>query len=160
VFTLSGLWHGAAWTFVVWGFYHGVLSILERTPPVKRMRAALPRAVNVFVTFFLVVVGWVFFRAQSWRTATGMLRCMFTFAKPAAVPTVYWGMILPTRSIVILIGALLVSVVGGAFVTEEAGDRAWARTRLVGIALAPIALVLVLLQLVNSGFSPLIYFKF
>ena len=160
VFALSGLWHGAAWTFVVWGVYHGVLSILERTPTVQRMRAALPRAINVVITFFLVVVGWVFFRAQSWKAATGMLHRMFTFAAPERVPYVYWGEILPNRSLVVLGAALVFSVVGGALLDEKDERAAVTRLRFAGLALAPVALVLVLAQLVNSGFTPLIYFKF
>jgi alginate O-acetyltransferase complex protein AlgI len=160
VFTLSGLWHGAAWTFVIWGVYHGVLSIAERTEPVKRLRRALPHVANVFITFFLVVVGWVFFRAPSFRTAIGMLRTMLTFEMPSRVPDVFWGQILPLRSIIVLSAALGVSVVAGALVPEAKERAAFGRLRFVGIALVPLALALVLAQLVNSSFTPLIYFKF
>jgi alginate O-acetyltransferase complex protein AlgI len=67
---LGGLWHGANWTFVVWGAYHGVLLALERA--VRPLLAAAPRAVLRAATFLLVVVGFVIFRstdlamAQAW----------------------------------------------------------------------------------------------
>lgn len=62
-FTLSGLWHGASWTFVLWGFYHGLLLVLERTirwPDALRRLAITP--VRVALNFVLVMVGWLMFR--------------------------------------------------------------------------------------------------
>ncbi len=74
VFLISGLWHGAAWTFVAWGGVHGVLMILSRVTTPLRERIAgrlglsrIPRIhklFRIFVTFHLVVLAWVFFRAQ------------------------------------------------------------------------------------------------
>jgi alginate O-acetyltransferase complex protein AlgI len=72
---LGGLWHEAGWTFVVWGGYHGVLLaanrawILWRRPPIWR-------AVSRPLTFLAVVVGWVFFRADSIRGAGSLLKSM------------------------------------------------------------------------------------
>ena len=55
---IGGLWHGASWTFVVWGGYHGVLLALYRR--FGRYWDPLPRAVRQLGNFFLVVIGWVF----------------------------------------------------------------------------------------------------
>lgn len=70
--TLCGLWHGAGFTFIVWGAYHGVLiagyHVLSRKKPavaVPRARALLEDGAKVVVTFGLVTLGWVWFRAQS-----------------------------------------------------------------------------------------------
>ena len=71
---LSGLWHGAAWTFVVWGLFHGVLLLLTAQLGDK-VRARLPKgraawvgpALGWFVTFHLVVIGWILFRARDMR---------------------------------------------------------------------------------------------
>jgi D-alanyl-lipoteichoic acid acyltransferase DltB (MBOAT superfamily) len=67
---LGGLWHGAAWTFVLWGLYHGLLLAIHRALPERRRlrsRAAerLRAAVSVFVMFHLTVLGWLLFRASS-----------------------------------------------------------------------------------------------
>lgn len=71
---LGGLWHGAAWTFVIWGAYHGLLLILHRlmSPALERlfrarsrMGEALSRGVRLVGMFHLVCFGWIFFRAQS-----------------------------------------------------------------------------------------------
>ena len=82
--SLCGLWHGAAWTFVAWGAYHGLLMaathlwrrIPESVLP-RRVRASRGyRAAAVLLTFQLVTVGWVFFRAGSFRAAGKMLSAM------------------------------------------------------------------------------------
>lgn len=70
VFSLSGLWHGANWTFVAWGLYHGLLFLpwnmgwLQRAkgPDTRSMLQRLP---SIAITFLLVCIGWIFFRADS-----------------------------------------------------------------------------------------------
>ena len=105
--TFSGLWHGAGWTFVIWGLYHGVLAALEKAGrsaleavegTMKRRRLAgqagrsgpgpatplawagraLGRIVGVAVCFHLVVIGWVFFRAPDLPVALGLARAMLS----------------------------------------------------------------------------------
>jgi len=62
--TLGGLWHGANYTFVIWGFYHGVLLVAERLCG-KTVIEKLPRAIRIGSTFLMVVFGWVLFRASN-----------------------------------------------------------------------------------------------
>lgn len=80
VFLLSGLWHGANSTFIVWGLCHGILvvgwTLLERNGIVPRSKIA--KACSVLVTFLLVTLLWVFFRAQSFSQALLLLRAVFT----------------------------------------------------------------------------------
>ena len=158
VFGLSGLWHGAAWTFVVWGLYHGALGVAERTRPVKRARAALPLPANVMITLLLVVFGWVFFRATTMSSALSLLGAMFGLRsgpEAAFLP----GHILPARSAaMVLLGTALVLL--PRVLGLERHARLEERLRTVGLALAPVALAISIAQLANSGFSPLIYFKF
>lgn len=80
---IGGLWHGAAWTFVVWGGLHGGLLALERMLGIGkdhsgaapgRTRAALGKATGMFVTFHLVVLCWIFFRAPDVHVAFAFLR--------------------------------------------------------------------------------------
>ena len=65
---LAGLWHGAAWTFVVWGIYHGLILIIQRALSGWSFWAAIPRVVRSvlswIVTFHLVCFGWLIFRAR------------------------------------------------------------------------------------------------
>jgi alginate O-acetyltransferase complex protein AlgI len=82
---LGGLWHGASWTFVIWGVFHGLLLVVHRgfrrfaetCPPVKALVATKPAAVCCGVlTFVCVCIGWVFFRSQTLAAASVMLKRM------------------------------------------------------------------------------------
>ncbi|MFO1402735.1 MAG: MBOAT family O-acyltransferase [Steroidobacteraceae bacterium] len=75
-FTVSGLWHGANWTFIVWGFYHGLLLVLQRRLAalrLPRLAAAPATALSMGLTFVLVCIGWVLFRSPSLAHAFGYL---------------------------------------------------------------------------------------
>lgn len=77
VFLLSGLWHGAAWGFVIWGAYHGFFLVAERIFLGKWL-SRLGKAA-VLYTFPVVVVGWVFFRLEDLHTSAGFLQRMFSW---------------------------------------------------------------------------------
>jgi alginate O-acetyltransferase complex protein AlgI len=81
---LGGLWHGANWTFVFWGGYHGVLLCLNKlfSKAWDRLPVFLQRA----VTFFFVVIGWVFFRSENFSVAAEMLARMFSFSTGSYFP--------------------------------------------------------------------------
>ena len=82
VMFLGGLWHGAAWTFVVWGLLHGTYLVIERIIRIffeqKAWAAALPvRLLAGFATYAAVCIAWVFFRAPDFAVASRMLTGMF-----------------------------------------------------------------------------------
>ena len=77
-FLISGLWHGANWTFIIWGALHGVYRVVGAFSETVRKRRGLPPApettglravLDIAVTFTLVTIGWVFFRANSIQDA-------------------------------------------------------------------------------------------
>src|SRR5258708_32517588 len=76
---LGGLWDGVSWTFVFWGGYHGVLLCIYRAYGERWDK--LPGSIQRLGTFFLVVVGWVFFRSDSFGMA-GSLRFLIFFLQP------------------------------------------------------------------------------
>jgi alginate O-acetyltransferase complex protein AlgI len=79
---LGGLWHGAAWTFIAWGFWHGAILIAYRVAGMETVnfaRSPMMRYVHMFIMFQLVCVGWLFFRAESFSQAFDMLRALGTF---------------------------------------------------------------------------------
>src|ERR1019366_1779016 len=80
---IGGLWHGANWTFVGWGAYHGLLLCLERL--FRDAWEMVWRPLRVMLTFALVVVGWVFFRATDFAMAAGLLHRMFVFTPSAGI---------------------------------------------------------------------------
>jgi hypothetical protein len=77
---LGGLWHGAGWTFVVWGGLHGVYLLVNHAwrAAAARLNFTLPKAVAWLVTFLSVVAAWVFFRADGVGDAAALLKRMFS----------------------------------------------------------------------------------
>jgi D-alanyl-lipoteichoic acid acyltransferase DltB (MBOAT superfamily) len=86
VFVLSGIWHGAAWTFLLWGFAHGLLHVVEKTlrrawPDSDRVKGACPlvgNALRVAKTFVLVTLFWVMFRATDFEHLKAIFVTAFT----------------------------------------------------------------------------------
>ncbi|MCQ2418486.1 MAG: MBOAT family protein [Clostridia bacterium] len=76
VWLLTGLWHGASWTFIIWGLYYGILLILEKFV-LKKVVDVLPSFLRHLLTVLLVVVGWVFFFSGSISEAFGTISRMF-----------------------------------------------------------------------------------
>ncbi|MCL1891106.1 MAG: MBOAT family protein [Coriobacteriia bacterium] len=76
VWGLTGLWHGAAWNFVLWGLYYGIILIFEKLVWGKLLER-LPRIIQHFYVIVLFIIGWVFFRATSLEHVGGLLASMF-----------------------------------------------------------------------------------
>jgi D-alanyl-lipoteichoic acid acyltransferase DltB (MBOAT superfamily) len=107
---LGGLWHGAAWTFVVWGGLHGSYLAAERwlKPRLGHLavwRTWLGRVALAALTYFLVNLTWVFFRAQDFATADRMIRSMLLLDRGGAPVMSTWFLLSTT----VAIGALLVA---------------------------------------------------
>ncbi len=76
---LGGLWHGAAWNYVIWGGIHGSMLAFERSMGKKNAYGKLPKFARIAITFFIVMIAWVFFRATNFSHATAYLGHMFGF---------------------------------------------------------------------------------
>ena len=101
VFLLSGLWHGANWTFIVWGAYHGLLLCLEKS--LKR-KSVSPLTSNLLpLTFFLVLLGWIVFRSASLADAWGYLGGLFS-SSLFSVPFLFVG----TKKTLLMVAVMLV----------------------------------------------------
>jgi alginate O-acetyltransferase complex protein AlgI len=149
---LGGLWHGASWTFVAWGLYHGLLLSLHRAVRLPAcVGGRLPKPLAVVSTFLSVSVGWVFFRAQSFADAGTIMRRL-------AWPTN--GQRLYLREIMLALGLMGVILAGhllGRYVDVKRIER-WATAPVLGTAMA-LALLLIQL-LMPEGIKAFIYFQF
>lgn len=82
-FLVSGIWHGANWTFIVWGILHGVFQIIEKVIGQQGCKyGTLGKSVKIFVTFFLVNFIWIFFRMPTLSDAWGVIQRIFDFNLP------------------------------------------------------------------------------
>lgn len=78
VFLVSGIWHGAGWTFIVWGMLHGLAIIIDKILDKKEIK--FNKFIGIFFTFNLVNILWVFFRANSLKKAGYIIKTMFDFS--------------------------------------------------------------------------------
>ncbi len=146
---LGGLWHGASWNFVIWGGYHGVLLAIERMVWGRREQAGLVRIPLAILTFLLVCVGWVFFRAKTLATAVFVVGQMFSrFPGRSLLTPWQWRM-----AIFALVVALAEEYRG--LFSRLAESPAWARTAAVIVALLAIELFSATEQTI-----PFVYFQF
>ncbi len=154
VFLLCGLWHGANWTFIVWGMYHGLWLILERLSGRRSLYWFLPRPVQTFVSFALVTVGWVFFRSATLADAGRLLTAMFTVSQPQGGSLLLGAIVYtPAHLVTMAICSVLV------FQPVQALD--WAKT--VASWKTVILVVLFCLSLMTmftQTFSPFLYVQF
>jgi alginate O-acetyltransferase complex protein AlgI len=104
VFLLAGVWHGASWTFVVWGMWHGLFLSLERAAIVRAALAAAGPLRHLYAVV-TVMIGWVFFRAETLGDALTLIRSMFGFGGAGAND-------LPVASLVSWPMAVLIAAAG------------------------------------------------
>lgn len=74
-FVIGGIWHGAGWTFLFWGFLHGAGLVVHRY--FKKTNIEIPDWIGIVITFLFINITWVFFRAPSWNDAINILEAMF-----------------------------------------------------------------------------------
>lgn len=157
VMVLAGLWHGAAWTFVVWGGIHGVGLVWDRLARERRRRLGRPRPVmsgwrvagRRVVTFHVVALAWVVFRSDSLARAGEVLARLGT-----------WG---PADAVTPLLVAVIVAVVGAQYLPRGLELRVRLGFARVGPAVQAACLggaLLVIDALGPQGVPPFIYFRF
>lgn len=86
-FTICGIWHGAAWNFVLWGVFHGVFISLERIGGLfLKGKVKIPKPIGLFYTYTVLCVSWVFFRAQNFHDIIYILRNSISGVKSFVLP--------------------------------------------------------------------------
>lgn len=88
VFALCGLWHGAQWTFLVWGIYHGIFLVLERQ--FSRFPSRFPRPIQHIYTLVVVIGGWILFRADNFTHAIGYVKGLLGWYPPGVQTNSVW----------------------------------------------------------------------
>jgi alginate O-acetyltransferase complex protein AlgI len=158
VFLLSGLWHGANWTFVLWGVFHGTWLILDRLFLEKALlRTSL---FSVIFTFTVVLHGWVLFQANSLTDALEVYRTMWDFSAvglPDIQHSFYYFTHLLFAGVLCLFGlSPFLRAHGDWFIAEQ--SQALKQWTITGISC--VLFFVSLSFIVANGFNPFIYFKF
>ncbi len=166
VWTLTGLWHGASWNFLLWGVYYGVLLTVEKLF-FRRVQEKLPGVVNRVITLGIVLVGWVIFYHTDLGALGRQLCAMFGAAPRGWVDAaaIYYG----KRYVGFLVLSALACVPWKGEVLPRIAlyrDRIRPRLEKLGAAWAVRGVLVSLLALVSIGilvgqsYNPFLYFRF
>ncbi|MBQ8923602.1 MAG: MBOAT family protein [Lachnospiraceae bacterium] len=162
VFFLTGFWHGANWTFIIWGLFHGLFLIIEDVITEHRSnrqsdRVALKVLKNIYV-WIVVIVGFVFFRADSIGYALNFIRRMFTgFNTDRNSLSIVLQQLNPYNVFIFII-ALLLSYPVSSVINKRFKDKKIYKLILAVGSLC--LLMLCILNLASEAYNPFIYFRF
>jgi alginate O-acetyltransferase complex protein AlgI len=158
VFLISGFWHGASWNFIVWGAYHGLFLIFDRLFLI-RFTERIGKIFAILLTYIIVLVGWVFFRAETLDSAFAFIRTMFSMQfEPINIPFTdkVWAFM------IIGLAASFAALVKRVEIFQENifDGRAGIRVQTAFALCCALLLVLCVGGITSSGFNPFIYFRF
>jgi alginate O-acetyltransferase complex protein AlgI len=168
VFVLCGLWHGASWTFIFWGIYHGMFLIIERAGLNRKLENIWWPIRNIYV-LLVVIIGWVFFRSESHTQALDYLGAMFgysigdPFLNPVdqylsnvVIAAITCGVVASTPILPLISGKILEIDIA----RENSYYRRWNLQYHVVAAYIILILLLSISNLASGTYNPFIYFRF
>lgn len=157
VFLVTGIWHGASWTFVIWGLWHGLFIIVERVVRNNSWYIRIPSIIKWGITLFIIVMGWVLFRASSITDAINYYKMLFGIIRP----------VLPEFTFAYYINyQILFTFIIAGFLSTPLLHKITIRIdnkpifSLGRVILVNVLLILGIIFVVNSTYSPFIYFQF
>ncbi len=158
VFLISGLWHGAAWNFVIWGAFHGLFLVADKLFLLKFYKK-IGKIPSILITFFITLIGWVLFRVESMGQAGDYFHNMFNMN--FGFDDIYFN----NKFWFIMSAAVFFSFYGGFRRIEKWQMKVFDKNKKSGtlITFFMISVMLFIISLgyiTSSGFNPFIYFRF
>lgn len=161
VFLVTGIWHGAGWNYILWGVLNGVCMILERSIRDKKCYVRIPYAVKWAVTMFIILISWEIFRHTSLEDGVGFLKIMFGITEFSSVNFTFAYYFTLKMITLVLIGILGATAFHKKYfyniyskVNESRILFLIQEMVLFGI------MVLAVIFMINSTYSPFIYFQY
>lgn len=154
VWLLTGFWHGAAYNFILWGLYYGIILIIEKFILMKWLDK-LPSAIQHIYTLFIVMIGWTLFYFEDMGQLLSYLSCMFDFTQG----------IIGQKALSITLSYLPLFVVA-SLASTPLGAKLYEKVRNQGFVWIPetaycaVVLLLCTASLVNQSYNPFLYFRF
>ena len=156
VWFLTGMWHGANFTFILWGLMYFVLLIFEKLTGFYRAKGKIISACKWLYTMFFVIMGWVLFRAESLSDAWVYIKSMFGLSGNTLSDGLFTGY-LKHSAVLLVIGIILCTPVFRML------KKKTEKSTLVGMLSVAVLFglfVLSVASLVSSSYNPFIYFNF
>ncbi len=150
VWSLTGLWHGAAWNFVVWGLYYGILLLMEKFVYGKHLLRT-PKVINHIYTLLVVIIGWIFFASSDFASAFSYIGCMFSFKFADITSLAGW---IPTFVSGIVASTPLMAAAFGILHIKKK------KSHVIEAILCMVGFILCIASLVTESYNPFLYFRF
>ena len=156
VWLLTGLWHGAAWNFIIWGIYYGLLLLFEKLF-FDRILKKLPTIINWLYTFIIVMIGWMIFRSNSLNELLLFIKTMFVY-KQTDWLTILADNLSTFNALMFVLPAFILSFP----ILKKIKEKYSGKT--IYIILTNILLLMLFIMcivyLTSSSYNPFIYFRF
>nr|NLA25212.1 MBOAT family protein [Bacteroidales bacterium] len=160
VFLASGLWHGASWNFIIWGAYHGLFLVLERGFLLK-VYNKLGKFLSTFITFFIVVIGWVFFRVEQLPDALLYLQRMFVFDFNIQQTHLLFDVEFYSFLAIAVFFAFFAYFSKGQKIQNAVFFNSYNnKMHITAFVVSAVLFVLCISSITSFGFNPFIYFRF
>ena len=158
VFFATGLWHGASWTFIIWGLYHGFFQIIERLGFKKFL--AKHKFFSHIYCILIFIFGWVLFRADTLNQAFNFLVCMVTpsFGSNSSIISVH--NVMNTRAWAIMILALFGSGIIKVILNKMPKITTRLKNSIPEILFLAVIMIYSIILLASNTYNPFIYFRF
>lgn len=161
VFLLCGLWHGASWTFAIWGVYHGLFLIIERTSFSKKLEK-FPVEIKHLYVILVVIIGWVIFRSDTLTGAIQMYKAMLGFGESKGLEH-HIGLYLQPDVVLAIIFGFIYSTAYPLSIFNKISSNFPLLSKLAPIffVISLSALFIISLSAISIGsYNPFIYFRF
>ncbi|WP_370836981.1 MBOAT family O-acyltransferase [Clostridium tertium] len=157
VFLVTGLWHGASWNFVIWGLWHGMFMIIERVIRNENWYKKIPSFIKIFITLFIVIIGWVLFKATTLEEGLKYLSIMFGLSNFSNITFEYTYFISRKFIVLIIIGIIASTPIFKKIFNRYRDIKVF---ELIKTILIILLFIISIIFMVNSTYSPFIYFQF
>ncbi len=168
---ICGIWHGAEWTFLVWGMFHGMFLIVEHWKLGKFMKKKVWKPLRILYAFTVVVVGWAIFRSPDMPYATELLKSMVGFGNGDGArfyPSLYFTF----ETFVVFLAGIVVSIpivprirgvldkMGNSVLRTNIGRSVLILSESVAFLFFITVFILSVISVIGGTYSPFIYFRF
>ncbi len=161
VFLVTGIWHGSGWKYLCWGIMHGICCIIERCVKGKLWYQRIPKFLRWISTMFIVMIGWETFRLESLGAVRDFIQIMFGFRTFSSITFTYNYFF--SYKVVCMI---IIAVVGSTLFSKEIFKRELEKLKKLPLffcmqeSLILILMILSIICMTNSTYSPFIYFQY
>ncbi len=161
VFLVTGIWHGAGWNYIWWGVLNGICVVVERCFRDKKFYQKIPYVIKWAVTMFIVLISWELFRMEDLQDVINFLKMMFGVTRSEVVNFTYVYYLTPkliTLAVTGILGATLLHRMEFQIIRHKMNESKilFVLQEVVLFALMALAVVF----MVNSTYSPFIYFQY